>query len=267
MSWLFSRALVEEYSAANSLDGEPWSQLNVMPTPHKFWRNDKTMESSDLSQFGLTLRLLTEGHGMAVLTSFLAAFPARTSAPPAKAPDSMANEAASGSTWRASFARYSPEASTWKTPQFSLLGGLVEFSETWPRWGLMQNGESYLRPTPVLPICESASGLWPTPTASEGSGGGKAEYARLALDGVPRASGAQRALKLRDLVMLRPGPNSQSGQLNPNWVEWLMGWPIGWTDLKPLETAKFQEWQKLHGKYSPLLNSRPPDPGGNLPSE
>ena len=21
------------------------------------------------------------------------------------------------------------------------------------------------------------------------------------------------------------------GQLNPNWVEWLMGFPLGWTDL------------------------------------
>ena len=26
------------------------------------------------------------------------------------------------------------------------------------------------------------------------------------------------------------------GQLNPNWVEWLMGFPIGWTDLKDSET-------------------------------
>jgi hypothetical protein len=24
-------------------------------------------------------------------------------------------------------------------------------------------------------------------------------------------------------------------QLNPDWVEWLMGWPIGWTALAPLE--------------------------------
>jgi hypothetical protein len=39
------------------------------------------------------------------------------------------------------------------------------------------------------------------------------------------------------------------GPLNPNWVEWLMGWPIGWTDLKPLEMARFQEWQQQHGKY------------------
>ena len=28
------------------------------------------------------------------------------------------------------------------------------------------------------------------------------------------------------------------GQLNPPWVEWLMGWPIGWTDLKPLGMDK-----------------------------
>ncbi len=29
------------------------------------------------------------------------------------------------------------------------------------------------------------------------------------------------------------------GSLNPTWVEWLMGWPLGWTDLKPLATAKY----------------------------
>jgi hypothetical protein len=38
------------------------------------------------------------------------------------------------------------------------------------------------------------------------------------------------------------------GILNPPWVEWLMGWPLGWTDLKPLETAKFREWQQQHGE-------------------
>ena len=26
------------------------------------------------------------------------------------------------------------------------------------------------------------------------------------------------------------------GSLNPEWVEWLMGYPKGWTDLKPSET-------------------------------
>jgi len=38
-----------------------------------------------------------------------------------------------------------------------------------------------------------------------------------------------------------------TGTLNPPWVEWLMGWPVGWTDLKPLETAKFRKWPHSHG--------------------
>ena len=41
--------------------------------------------------------------------------------------------------------------------------------------------------------------------------------------------------------------NSTGGQLNPTWVEWLMGWPLGWTDLKPLETDKYQQWLQQHG--------------------
>lgn len=74
MSWLFSQALAEEYSADTSLDGEQFAQLNVMPTLHKFSRNDKTMESSDLSRFGLTCAVLTESHGEELLMSFLADF-------------------------------------------------------------------------------------------------------------------------------------------------------------------------------------------------
>ena len=37
------------------------------------------------------------------------------------------------------------------------------------------------------------------------------------------------------------------GQLNPQWVEWLMGWPIGWTACTELETAKFQTWCASRG--------------------
>ena len=40
-----------------------------------------------------------------------------------------------------------------------------------------------------------------------------------------------------------------SGQLNPTWVEWLMGWPIGWTDLKPLEMDKYHSVQQQHGNF------------------
>lgn len=41
----------------------------------------------------------------------------------------------------------------------------------------------------------------------------------------------------------------EGGQLNAEWVEWLMGWPIGGTDLRPLEKDRFQRWLLLHGLY------------------
>ena len=49
--------------------------------------------------------------------------------------------------------------------------------------------------------------------------------------------------------LARGGDMTQPRHLNPTWVEWLMGWPIGWTDLKPLEMDKFQQWQHSHGGF------------------
>ena len=43
---------------------------------------------------------------------------------------------------------------------------------------------------------------------------------------------------------------AKTGQLNPSWVEWLMGWPVGWTDLKPLVTDKFRNVQLWHSVFS-----------------
>jgi hypothetical protein len=40
------------------------------------------------------------------------------------------------------------------------------------------------------------------------------------------------------------------GQLNPTWVEWLMGWPLGWTDCAASATDRFREWCALHGVSS-----------------
>lgn len=299
MSWLFSQALAEEYSAGTSLAGEPSSQLNVTPTQHKFWRNDKMIDASDLSRFGLTLRLLTVARGAELLMSYLAAFPARTSAQLEPAPALMASGPDSGHTWRASFAKYDREASMWKTAQSSLLADSDEFSETWPRWGSTSNGVSFLRPIPALPICVSESGLWPTPTvcgnhnqpgASKSAGWGLSSAAKQWT--TPSASDARRGGRITDAMTGSslaqqvntparwPTPTasaskgssrgaltrksgasrandridhavmaSDGGQLNPMWVEWLMGWPIGWTELRPLEMARFHEWQQQHGGF------------------
>jgi len=41
--------------------------------------------------------------------------------------------------------------------------------------------------------------------------------------------------------------NGATGQLNPAWVEWLMGYPMGWTELKDLEMPSSR---KSHTKSS-----------------
>ncbi len=38
------------------------------------------------------------------------------------------------------------------------------------------------------------------------------------------------------------------GVITPQNYEWLMGWPIGWTDLRPLETDKSRSAQQQHGE-------------------
>lgn len=50
------------------------------------------------------------------------------------------------------------------------------------------------------------------------------------------------------------------GSLNPTWVEWLMGWPLGWTDLKPLATGKSHSAPPRRGEPSsrPSTKRRPP---------
>jgi hypothetical protein len=39
----------------------------------------------------------------------------------------------------------------------------------------------------------------------------------------------------------------QTSQLNPDWTEWLMNWPIYWSDLKPMNRIHFNKW--LTGRY------------------
>jgi hypothetical protein len=90
---------------------------------------------------------LTADRGEELLTWFRAGFPARTSASPAAETDSTAPDPASGWKWPGSFAKWDRATSTWRTRQCSLLGGLDEFSATWPNSGSMRSGECSVRPT------------------------------------------------------------------------------------------------------------------------
>lgn len=315
MSWLFSQALVAASSAVISSDGEPFAPSSATPTPQAYSSRDKTTAHWRRFPSGMTCAPLTADHGEAVLMSYLAGFPVRTLAPPDKAPASTAPAPASGDRWRGSLAKYDRDSSSWKTPQCSLLAGLDAFSATWPRWGMMHDGECSGLATPVRRISETESGSWPTPNKMDAHGhesmsspehwqerqeakerhgirlqfplrvavrmwpeGPGAAYPKEkwptptksdGLGGPGQSASAQGGMNLRTAVRRFPTPTvndsknnnppSQAlrdtpplnvvvgGRLNPPWVEWLMGWPLGWTDLRPLETDRFQQWCDSHG--------------------
>lgn len=50
-------------------------------------------------------------------------------------------------------------------------------------------------------------------------------------------------------ALLRDG-EAPGGQLNPVWVEWLIGWPLNWTSLEPLSTDDFNQWVDAQGTNS-----------------
>jgi len=66
---------------------------------------------------------------------------------------------------------------------------------------------------------EVARMMWPTPTTRDHKGGRKPETLA--------ASGRGETNSLNDAVTVR----DQHGALNPEWVEWLMGFPEKWTEL------------------------------------
>lgn len=144
--------------------------------------------------------------------------------------------------------------------------------ETLPNEATMRCGVVYPLPKLVLTTNEIGGGAWPTPRASDVEGGvvqdviyEKNSYYRI------NSKGVRFGVKLRDAVNYQnikmwPTPMAHEnrlgyqnrnngkkgsqksltteviddmggrdkviGQLNPQWVEWLMGWPIGHTELK-----------------------------------
>jgi len=349
-------------SSAECFSDIPASVLSSgTSTPATCCSPDNATDACPSSQSGTMCKPSTEPHGEAALTSCAVASPARTLAQPERAQESTANGRGCGSIWPASLAKYDPASSSWRTHQFLLHGDLEEFSETWPRWGMMLAGEFWEQPTWEHRISGTESGSserWPTPTAvardnltinselingrvvqasgkdfalslasavriwptpcakgsrSEGQIrqmrklvdlghltreqaesiiGGTLEPPRMETWPTPRRCSAMAATitpeaahnparfpNLETVVgqrtwptptahnakecdapseadrnqpslahLARGGNETQPKHLDPDWVEWLMGWPIGWTALNASAMDRFQQWRHSHSK-------------------
>lgn len=224
MSWLYSRALVEEYSEGSDLDGEQSAQSSGNHTQQAYCAPDKMTAFSKRSLSGMTFKPLMENRGEDVLTSFLAAFPVKTSPAPEREQASQENDPPCGHTWRELCLRCDPDTSSLRTVRCLWEEDLEPSSVTLPRWGMMQDGELWERTTLPHRIRETESGSsesWPTPTANEDAAG------------TPNGK-MQGMLGNHPYVRGETPEEWKQGSLNPDWVEWLMGWPIGWTRLESI---------------------------------
>jgi hypothetical protein len=251
MSWLFSQALVEEFLGDICSDGEPSAPLNGNPIQQAYLPPDRMTAFSRLSRFGMMFKPLTENRGEELLTSYLEAFRARTYQQQEKVLESTEQEVECGITWHESSEKYNQNMSSLKTAQPCVLEDLSESSKTLPRSGMMQGGLYWEQLMLERLTKEIGCGLWPTPTvcgnynrkgASATSGDGLATAVKMWP--TPQAQDAKHSGKNTE-NRINQGRQLQlahtagiGGKLNPTWVEWLMGWPLGWTDLKPLETDK-----------------------------
>lgn len=77
----------------------------------------------------------------------------------------------SGPTSQRPFASWDPNGCYWRTSQATFHWASDQFSEIWPNWGSMRNGECSLRPASAPPTSVSDSSVLPTPDASVANDG------------------------------------------------------------------------------------------------
>jgi hypothetical protein len=299
MSWAYVPASADWNSDCTSPSRvQIQSYLSSRTNSVSLYSNDDGQES----QSGPMFLPLTDAPGAASSMSSLQDSPASPGALPASA---SASRMSGGSSRRSasSFARWTPNGSSWRTFQLSLLEeGLPLFSGRWPTSGLMRSGECFPASnwepvtseseslswaTPVAGNCKgeasnnrdlcASAKMWNTPTACEDEGTGISSRGTPKLKGqakqwqtpiatdstgsphytdgtlrltgqvkpwpTPTAIDAEKTYDDRGslgtvshghLAQRDPGSVSPGnyGQLNPRFVQWLMGFPEGWTQIE-----------------------------------
>jgi hypothetical protein len=275
MSSTFSQASAVSPSDSKEPECEPSrsvkSSPSVVPSSRSTGRTSPAMTTS--------APLQPTGSEQTELPLMLSAgaSPARTSPLLERALALKEAARAYGQSTPALLANYAPDTSSWRTSQRCLVEGWTVFSETWPRSGMMQSGIAYQLP-PLAPLTdETGFGLWPTPVVPNGGRSiahvdqfnGRTAYHKgkkvqvdlrqaVKLWPTPTAvtntggaalckwGGAGSREKLRQMVT----PAELNGALNPTWVEWLMGFPLGWTDCADWATPSSRKSRKSSGGQS-----------------
>jgi len=126
--------------------------------------------------------------------------------------------------------------------------------------GCVPNGETFW-PTPTTNGLDGGSNSrkalqkrqWPTPTvcgnynrkgASATSGDGLATAVLKCATPTAKDWRSGKASQATMERNSRPLSEQIGGSLNPDWVEWLMNWPITWSSINAINPKEFQRWKE-----------------------
>lgn len=263
MSWHFLQGSEEVCSAHLPAGFIPCAPSSSTSTPAASSSPGSATDSSPAFRSGMTCAPSTAPLGEGESMSSPAGSLAKTSPAPASALASKVPSQGSGATSPASSKRSSRGSSSSRTRRTSEPMDLTLCSKTLPASGSMQSGKCLEQPTSALRTGGTACGYWvtPVPTSSataygynKGGAAGRVGKVRPSIDSICRGQ--------------LPTPTTARNEWSPymaRWSahlnlhrhlygrcplavrEWLMGWPIGWTDKEPLATARWLEWQQQHG--------------------
>lgn len=215
MDWTY---LVESADLQKPWKGmsSPLPIVKSIATVAEFYLVECQPETCPLPQSATTSQSLAV-QSSHTLTSSTEASPAKTSA-------SQVVEGA----WKASEAAYLEKSCAWpknsspssyslKTSQTSAQPDSATLLSNWPIVGMTVGGFLYPLKKSEPHISERDGFFWPTPTAR----------ANRDCPGERR----RNSLALEPMINFRAG--TTGGKMNPNWVEWLMGYPTTWTVVEP----------------------------------
>ena len=199
MSFIYSRALVEEFLRERHSAGVVSVRWKTTPTVSAFSCSVKTTESWSRFLSGTTFEHFSALHGEVLLRWFREVSLARECQQQEKGKVLPIPDRDCGERWRGLLRKYDRVSCSWKTVHSLFVVEVPESSVILPKWGMMRSGELWERITPALPISGTEFGLWRTPTASEGRAGAFAGTEKL-----QQRQERHRSIRLIDQVKKTP---------------------------------------------------------------
>jgi len=240
MSWSYLQGEAEASWPGASLDGAPSALSKLIPTHGESFSHGNETEHCPDSPYGMISEFSMVKSGRGISTSLPGDSHAPTLAQPESVSELPAKVRAFGSRCLGLLGKSNLRLSSRKTARSYVLADLSPSSKDLPAWGMTVDGVCWELGTSARLISEIDCGYWPTPNTMTG--------------GQTSRSGSRKGEKLIGGLargLHDPKTCNHGGEcrptLNPQFVEWLMGWPIGWTDLEPLEMGTFRMWQQWLG--------------------